>query len=74
MDGKIFVLVIIGMAFLYSFFERKQKAQIKKQFNKQSEVDIKIREEIDDLRERVQTLEKIVTDRGTRLKEEIDAL
>lgn len=74
MDGKIFVLVIIAMAFMYSYFERRQKAQIKKQFNKQSEVDDKTRAELDDLRQRVETLERIATDKGSRLREEIDAL
>lgn len=74
MDSKIFVLLIIAMVFTFGFFERRQKAQIKDQKNKQADMDGKTRAELDDLRERVQTLEKIVTDRGTRLKEEIDAL
>ena len=74
MDGKIFVLIIIAMVFTFGFLERRQKAQLKEQKNKQADVDDKTRAELDDLRERVQTLEKIVTDRGTRLKEEIDAL
>lgn len=74
MDGKIFVLIIIAMVFTFGFLERRQKAQIKDQQNKQADVDDKTHAEINDLRERVQTLEKIVTDRGTRLKEEIDAL
>lgn len=74
MDGKIFVLIIIATVFTFGFLERRQKAQIKEQQNKQADVDDKTRAELDDLRERVQTLEKIVTDRGARLREEIDAL
>lgn len=74
MDGKIFVLIIIAMVFTFGFLERRQKAQIKEQQNKQADVDDKTRAELDDLRQRVETLERIATDKGARLRDEIDAL
>lgn len=74
MDSKIFVLIIIGIVFTFGYLERRQKAQIKANNSKQADIDEKTRAEIDDLRERVETLERIVTDKSTRLREEIDAL
>ena len=74
MDGKVFVLIIIGIVFTFGYLERRQKAQIKADSSKRADVDEKTRAEIDDLRERVETLERIVTDKSTRLREEIDAL
>ncbi len=74
MDSKIFVLIIIGIVFTFGYLERRQKAQIKADSNRQADLDGKTKAEIDDLRQRVETLERIVTDKGSRLREEIDAL
>ncbi len=74
MDSKIFVLLIIAIVFGFGFLEKKRKSEIEleKEKNKSGGDDVK--NEIADLKERVETLERIATDKGARLREEIDAL
>lgn len=74
MDGKIFVLIIIVLVFTFGAFERWQKSKLSVEKAKKAGEDDHTKREIDELRERVETLERIVTDRGTRLSDEIDAL
>lgn len=74
MDGKIFVLIIIVLVFTFGAFERWQKSKLSVEKARKSGQDDDTKREIEDLRERVETLERIVTDKGTRLSDEIDAL
>ncbi len=74
MDGKIFVLIIIALVFTFGLVERWQKSKISVEKAKKSHIDDDVMREIADLRGRVETLERIATDKGTRLSDEIDAL
>lgn len=74
MDGKIFVLLIIAIVFGFAALGRWQKGQMADNSRERDEVDAKTRAELDDLRARIEVLERIATDKGSRLKEEIDAL
>ena len=74
MDGQIFVLTIIFGAFIFSGVQQwlKSKSDVAKQAAREG--DSTLRREVQDLQDRVRVLERIVTDRRERLKEEIDAL
>ena len=74
MDGKIFVLLIVGLVFLFAFVERWQKHQISIKKQQATAGDEEMRAALDDLKGRVETLERLATDKGARLREEIDAL
>lgn len=74
MDGKIFVLIIIALVFTFGLVERWQKSKISVEKAKKSNIDDEVKQEIADLRGRVETLERIATDKGARLSDEIDAL
>lgn len=74
MDSKIFVLAIIALCGVFSVIQSKQKAEAKKQKLANDEASIGLRKEHEDLKKRVEVLERIVTDKRSRLSEEIDNL
>ena len=74
MDAKVFVLAIIVLVFGFGLIDRRLKAQLAERKQRQAEANDGTRAEIDELKKRVETLERIATDKGTRLREEIDAL
>lgn len=74
MDSKIFALIIIAMVFGFALMERRYKSRLAKEKMHTDSRKTETDREFHDLKKRVETLEKIVTDKGTRLREEIDAL
>lgn len=76
MDGKVLAILIVIVVFASMTMQQwlKHKADMaNKQLRDDDETD-ELKAEIADLKERVQVLERIATDKGSRLKEEIDAL
>lgn len=74
MDGKIFVLIIMAMVFGFAYFERMQKQKLAQKKSEAKEAGNGVRAELDELRERVEVLERLATDKAARLRDEIDAL
>lgn len=74
MDSKIFVLAIIAMWGVFSLVQSKHKAQAKKERQDNEDASSTLRQEYDALKDRVAVLERIVTDKRSRLADEIDAL
>ncbi|WP_262694677.1 hypothetical protein [Kordiimonas aquimaris] len=74
MDGKVFVLLIIAMVGLFSWLERNQKNRAKMAKASSDKMDAGHQKEIEQLKERVAVLERILTDKRERLKDEIDSL
>lgn len=74
MEGEIFVLIIIFSSFIFAGIMNWMKVKGDAMKVKRVKLDDATKAEIEDLRERVKVLERIVTDRRERLKEEIDAL
>lgn len=74
MEGEIFVLIIIFSSFIFAGIMNWMKVKGDAMKAKRVKLDDAAKTEIADLRERVKVLERIVTDRRERLKEEIDAL
>lgn len=74
MDGEEFVLAIIFGSFIFAGIMHWMKIKGEAIKAKTKTPDDATRAELADLRERVTVLERIVTDRRERLKEEIDAL
>ncbi|WP_417458216.1 hypothetical protein [Kordiimonas sp.] len=74
MEGKTFVLLIIFGTFAFAGISQwlKAKTDALKHAAKSGDSDLKA--QVRTLEERVRVLERIVTDKKTRLKEEIDAL
>lgn len=71
MDEAAPVLIIFG-AFIFAGTMRWMK--YKAEALKHSAANGDLRREMDDMRERIKVLERIVTDKRTRLEAEIDAL
>lgn len=71
MDVFTFVIIIViigcGTGVLTEYFKHKRQAGT-------SEVDDEVYDELDRLRERVEVLERIVTDEKYHLKKELDQL
>ena len=74
MDGKIFVLVIIFGSFAFSAFMKSLSAKENANKKKAREADDDLKAQVRALEERVRVLERIATDKSSRLREEIDAL
>jgi len=74
MDGKLLALLIVVVVFSFAYMERRQKNQLAMKKQQQAGVDNETAAIIKDLKKRVETLERIATDRGARLSDEIDAL
>ncbi|WP_417451003.1 hypothetical protein [Kordiimonas sp.] len=73
-DGQIFVLTIIFGSFVFAGFSQWMKAKTDAMKNAAREGDNALKREVRALEERVRVLERIATDKRSRLKEEIDAL
>ena len=76
MDGKVLAILIVIVVFSSITMQQwiRHKADLaNKKLRDDDETD-DLKAEIADLKERVQVLERIATDKGSRLKEEIDAL
>jgi len=74
MDGKVFVLLIIAMVGVFGWLERNQKSRAKTAKVNSDKQDADHQREIDALKQRVAVLERIITDKRERLKDEIDSL
>ena len=74
MDGKLLALLIVVVVFSFAYMERRQKNQLAMKKQQQAGIDNNTAEIVKDLKKRVETLERIATDRGARLSDEIDAL
>lgn len=74
MDGKLLALLIVVVVFSFAYMERRQKNQLAMKKQQQAGTDKETAATIKDLKARVETLERIATDRGARLSDEIDAL
>jgi uncharacterized protein YlxW (UPF0749 family) len=75
MDGKFMAVMIVLIVFGSISFQAwmKQKADTAKSDEGDEEKQA-LKRQVADLEERVQVLERIATDKSSRLKEEIDAL
>ncbi len=74
MDGKLLALLIVVVVFSFAYMERRQKNQLAMKRQQQAGTDKETAAAIKDLKKRVENLERIATDRGARLSDEIDAL
>lgn len=74
MDGKLLALLIVVVVFSFAYMERRQKNQLAMKKQQQADTDSETAAIVKDLKKRVETLERIATDRGARLSDEIDAL
>jgi hypothetical protein len=74
LDGKIFVLLIIGMVLAFKYLGRRQRTLYKQGREEREKGDSVLRADFERLSKRVEVLERIATDKGVRLKDEIDAL
>jgi hypothetical protein len=68
------VVAIVAIVMCLSAFKHWAEAQARKAEAAGAGLDDKAQAKINDLEERVQVLERIATDKGVRLKDEIDAL
>jgi len=64
-------IAVIG-AFAYAFYEQHTKTKVK--LANASQVDSNLQQEINNLKQRVATLEAIVTDKSYNLKDQINKL
>jgi len=74
MSGTTMVVVIIAIIMCAEAIKHWSKARAKEAAAKNAGLNDEAAAKIKDLEERVRVLERIATDKGTRLKEEIDAL
>lgn len=68
------VVLIVGIVMIAEIFKHRSKAAAKMAEANKATLDDATKARINDLEERVRVLERIATDKGVRLKEEIDAL
>lgn len=74
MEGKTFVLLIIFGSFVFAGISQWLKAKTDALKHAAKAGDSEISAHVKALEERVRVLERIVTDKQARLKDEIDAL
>lgn len=74
MDGTTIGLVAVVGAFAYAFYEQHTKTKIKLAATQHNPNQDALKQEIDSLKQRVATLEAIVTDKSYSLKQEIERL
>jgi len=74
MDGTTIGLVAVVGAFAYAFYEQHTKTKIKLTTSQNNPNQDVLKQEIDMLKQRVVTLEAIVTDKSYSLKQEIERL
>ncbi|TKB47117.1 phage shock protein B [Thalassotalea mangrovi] len=67
-----FIVIIVVASLIFAYFNERQRIQLN-QKNSDDQNDA-LANEIEELRQRIATLEKIVTDKGYDLKDEIDRL
>ena len=74
MEGKMIALVAIVCAFAYAFYEQHTRTKVKLATSKHNPDQDALKQEIDMLKQRIATLEAIVTDKSYSLKQEIERL
>ena len=74
MEGTMIAFVAIVCAFAYAFYEQHTKTKVKLASSQNNPNQDALKKEIDTLKQRVATLEAIVTDKSYSLKQEIDRL
>ena len=75
MNPMEFVLVVLFMIFMFSFLKNKSKARNRwEQPNEDSQETLRLREEVDDLKERLKVLERITVDKENSLSRQIEEL
>jgi len=74
MDGTTIGFVAVVGAFAYAFYEQHTKTKIKLASSQNHPNQDALKQEIDSLKQRVATLEAIVTDKSYSLKQEIERL
>jgi len=74
MDGTTIGFVAVVGAFAYAFYEQHTKTKIKLAAGQNHPNQDALKQEIESLKQRVATLEAIVTDKSYSLKREIEQL
>ena len=74
MSGTTMAFAIVAIVMVSAIIQFWLKTRRKEAESQAANLDNDATKRIEDLEERVQVLERIATDKGTRLKEEIDAL
>lgn len=78
MSNSVMIIVIVSIVFgiLYEMYKKhlEFKAKTLKHNETNDEQNIELKQRIDELTERVQVLEKIVTDEGYQVQKEINNL
>lgn len=77
MDGRMMAFFIVAVIFGSYAWQHwlKYKTKIAMQANRETDTEnAALKEQVADLEERVRVLERIATDKTSRLREEIDAL
>jgi len=74
MSGTTMVVFIVAIVMCTEAFRQWNKTRAKEAGARAAGLDSEAAAKIADLEERVRVLERIATDKGARLKEEIDAL
>lgn len=67
-----FIILVVIVAGVFEFLKQRQKLQSSNQTNSKQHTELET--EVEQLRDRVATLEKIVTAKGYDLKQQIDDL
>lgn len=72
----LIVLISVGFGVMYDMYKKhlEFKERTQNQNSKAAEQNIELKQQVADLVERVQVLEKIVTDEGYQVKQEINKL
>ena len=74
MSGTTMVVFIVAIVMCTEAFRQWTKSKAKQAEAEKAGLSDEAKGRINDLEERVRVLERIATDKGARLKEEIDAL
>lgn len=74
MEGKMLTFMVVVFAFAYAFYQRYTSTRIKLQASGNNPNQEALKLEIEALKQRIATLEAIVTDKSYTLKQQIDQL
>lgn len=77
MDGRVFVIALMGMAiFLFIVKEgmKIEREKVKSKAEAHTTNNVALEQRVEELEERVRVLERIATDKGRTLADEIDQL
>jgi len=74
MNGTTMAFAIVAVVMVAATLQTWLKTRAKEAESKSADLDDQAKSKIAELEKRVQVLERIATDKGARLKEEIDAL